>query len=74
MDPHASVRRAMDFDLSDEQQLIRETARAFTDREIVARARENARNERFDLELVGMLAMNPEHSQAGRVTQRFSTG
>jgi alkylation response protein AidB-like acyl-CoA dehydrogenase len=46
----------MDFDLSDEQQLIRETARAFTDREIVQRARENARNEHFDRELVGMLA------------------
>ncbi len=46
----------MDFDLSDEQQLIRETARAFTDREIVARARENARNEHFDRELVGMMA------------------
>ena len=46
----------MDFDLSDEQQLIRETARAFTDREIVRRARENARNEHFDRELVGKLA------------------
>jgi butyryl-CoA dehydrogenase len=46
----------MDFDLSHEQQLIRETARTFTDREIVARARENARNEHFDLELVGKLA------------------
>ena len=46
----------MDFDLSDEQQLIRETARAFTDREIVARARQNARDEHFDRDLVGMLA------------------
>jgi butyryl-CoA dehydrogenase len=46
----------MDFDLSDEQRLIRETARAFTDREIVQRARENARNEHFDRELVGKLA------------------
>ncbi|MGH2941661.1 MAG: acyl-CoA dehydrogenase family protein [Solirubrobacteraceae bacterium] len=46
----------MDFELSDEQQLIRETARAFTDREIVARARDNARNAHFDLELVGKLA------------------
>ncbi|HEX8160159.1 MAG TPA: acyl-CoA dehydrogenase family protein [Solirubrobacteraceae bacterium] len=46
----------MDFELSDEQQLIRETARAFTDAEIVARAKENARNEHFDLELVGKLA------------------
>jgi butyryl-CoA dehydrogenase len=46
----------MDFDLSEEQQLVRETARAFTDREIVQRARENARNEHFDRELVGKLA------------------
>jgi hypothetical protein len=46
----------MDFDLSDEQQLIRETARAFTDREIVQRARENARNQHFDRELVGLMA------------------
>jgi butyryl-CoA dehydrogenase len=46
----------MDFDLSDEQQLIREIARTFTDREIVQRARENARNEHFDRELVGMMA------------------
>ena len=42
----------MNFDLSDEQRLIRETARDFTDREIVPRARDNDRNERFDLELV----------------------
>jgi butyryl-CoA dehydrogenase len=46
----------MDFDLSDEQQLIRETARTFTDREIVQRARENARNAHFDRELVDKLA------------------
>src|ERR1044072_4957977 len=46
----------MDFDLSDEQQLIRDTAREFTDREIVARAKQNARDEHFDRELVGMLA------------------
>jgi butyryl-CoA dehydrogenase len=46
----------MDFDLTDEQELIRETARAFTDREIVQRARENARNQHFDRELVGLMA------------------
>jgi alkylation response protein AidB-like acyl-CoA dehydrogenase len=46
----------MDFDLSDEQELIRETARAFTDREIVQRARENARNSHFDRDLVGLMA------------------
>jgi alkylation response protein AidB-like acyl-CoA dehydrogenase len=46
----------MDFELSDEQKLIRETARSFSDNEIVERARENDRNEHFDLELVGKLA------------------
>ena len=46
----------IDFELTDEQRLIRETARDFTNNEIVPRARENDRNERFDLELVQMLA------------------
>ena len=46
----------MDFELNDEQRLVRETARAFTDKEIVDRARENDRNEHFDLELVGKIA------------------
>jgi alkylation response protein AidB-like acyl-CoA dehydrogenase len=46
----------MDFDLTDEQRLVRETARAFTDKEVIDRARENARAEHFDLELVGKLA------------------
>jgi alkylation response protein AidB-like acyl-CoA dehydrogenase len=46
----------MDFELSDEQHLIRETARDFTDNEIVERARENDRNEHFDLDLVAKLA------------------
>jgi alkylation response protein AidB-like acyl-CoA dehydrogenase len=46
----------MDFDLTDEQRLIRETARDFTDKEIVERARENDRNEHFDLELVEKIA------------------
>src|SRR3977135_1292052 len=46
----------MDLELNDEQRLIRETARDFTDNEIVERARENDRNEHFDLELVGKIA------------------
>jgi alkylation response protein AidB-like acyl-CoA dehydrogenase len=46
----------MDFSLSDEQLLIRDTARDFTEREIVPRARENARAEKFDLELVAKVA------------------
>src|SRR3954451_19653686 len=45
----------IDFELTDEQRLIRETAREFADREIVPRARDNDRNERFDLELVKKL-------------------
>ena len=46
----------MDFDLSDEQRLIRDTAREFTDAEIVPRARDNDRNHHFDLELVAKIA------------------
>jgi hypothetical protein len=46
----------MDFELTDEQRLIQETARSFTDNEIVAQSRENDRNEHFDLELVGKIA------------------
>jgi butyryl-CoA dehydrogenase len=46
----------MDFELNDEQRLIRETARSFTDNEIIPRARDNDRNHRFDLELVGRIA------------------
>jgi butyryl-CoA dehydrogenase len=46
----------MDFELTEEQQLVRETARAFTESEIVARGRENDRNAYFDLELVAKLA------------------
>jgi butyryl-CoA dehydrogenase len=45
----------IDFELSDEQQLIRETARDFTDREIVPVARDNDRNEHFDVELAKKL-------------------
>jgi len=57
----------MDFDLTDEQKLVRETARNFTDNEIVDRARENDRNEHFDLELVGMLA---EQGYLGAIVPR----
>ena len=46
----------IDFELTDEQRLIRETARDFTDNEIVPRARDNDRNEHFDTELVKKLA------------------
>jgi alkylation response protein AidB-like acyl-CoA dehydrogenase len=46
----------MDLDLTDEQQLIRDAAREFTDREIVPRAAENARRHHFDTDLVARLA------------------
>jgi butyryl-CoA dehydrogenase len=46
----------MDFGLTDEQRLVRDTARAFTDDEIVPRARQNARDHHFDLELVRKMA------------------
>jgi butyryl-CoA dehydrogenase len=45
----------MDFNLSDEQKLISETAREFADREILPRVRENDRAERFDRELARKL-------------------
>ena len=45
----------MNLELTDEQRLISETARDFVDREVIARARENDRAERFDRELASML-------------------
>jgi len=46
----------MDFSLTDEQRLIRETARSFADKEIIPRVRDNDRNEHFDTELVKKMA------------------
>jgi hypothetical protein len=46
----------MDFDLTPEQELIRQTARDFTDEHVMDRARENDRNEHFDRDLVTMIA------------------
>ena len=46
----------MDFALTDEQELIRETARRFTDNEIVPAAKENARRGHFDTDLVRKIA------------------
>ncbi len=57
----------MDFDLSDEQQLIRETARDFTNNEIVDRARENDRNGHFDVDLVRKIA---EQGYLGAIVPR----
>jgi len=46
----------MNFDLTDEQQLIRETARRFSDNELMEAARENDRNQHFDTDLVAKIA------------------
>ncbi|HEY6779874.1 MAG TPA: acyl-CoA dehydrogenase family protein [Thermoleophilaceae bacterium] len=46
----------IDFELTDEQRLIRETARDFTNNEIIPRARDNDRAGHFDTELVQKLA------------------
>src|SRR6476469_3773386 len=45
----------MDFQLSDEQRLISETARDFAYREIAPRVRDNDRAARFDRELASKL-------------------
>src|SRR6266508_213545 len=45
----------MDLELSDEQQLIRKTAREWVDKEVVPRARDSDRAERLDPELVRQL-------------------
>ena len=57
----------MDFDLNDEQKLIRETARDFADGEIAPRARENDRNHHFDLELIAKMA---EQGYLGAIVPR----
>ncbi len=46
----------MDFELTDEQRLIQDTARDFTDKEIIVQSRENARNHHFDVDLVRKVA------------------
>jgi butyryl-CoA dehydrogenase len=46
----------IDFELTDEQRLVKETARDFSDGEIAPRARDNDRNEHFDTELVQKIA------------------
>jgi hypothetical protein len=63
----------MDFDLTDEQRLIKQTAREFTDNELIERTRENARNHHFDVDLVKKIAAQgylgaivpPEYGGAG---------
>ncbi|HZA58930.1 MAG TPA: acyl-CoA dehydrogenase family protein [Solirubrobacterales bacterium] len=45
----------MNFELTDEQRLISESAREFADKEIVPRVRDNDRAERFDRELASKM-------------------
>ena len=52
---HRGRRRNVNLDLTDEQKLISETARDFVDKEVVERARQNDRDEKFDRELASML-------------------
>jgi alkylation response protein AidB-like acyl-CoA dehydrogenase len=46
----------MDFGLTDEQELIRRTAREFTDAEIIPTAKQRSRDHHFDLDLVAKIA------------------
>jgi hypothetical protein len=70
----------MDLTLSDEQRLISEAARDFCDREIVPRARENDRAQRFDRELaaklgeVGYLGAPVAERYGGRGLDHFGYG
>src|SRR3954465_3724331 len=65
--------RPMDFSLTDEQQLIRQTARDFAHKVVRPRADENARKHHFDTELVAKIAeqnylgaiVPPEYGGAG---------
>ena len=70
----------MDLRLTDQQQLISESAREFCDREIVPRARENDRAERFDRELatklggIGYLGAPVSEDYGGRGLDYLSYG
>jgi alkylation response protein AidB-like acyl-CoA dehydrogenase len=70
----------MDFQLSDEQKLIRETAREFAEREILPRVRENDRAGRFDRELarklgeIGFLGAPVAEEYGGRGLDYLSYG
>ncbi len=59
----------MDFDLTDEQRLIKETAREFADKEIVLQSRENPRrNHHFDLETLAR--KSPTRATSARSSRR----
>jgi len=70
----------MDFQLSDEQKLIREAAREFAEREILPNIRENDREARFDRELarklgqIGFLGAPVAEEYGGRGLDYVSYG
>jgi butyryl-CoA dehydrogenase len=70
----------MDFTYSDEQKLIRETAREFAEREILPNVRDNDREGRFDRELarklgeVGFLGAPVAEEYGGRSLDYVSYG
>ncbi len=70
----------MDFELTDEQKLISETAREFADKEITPRVRDNDRAGRFDRELasklgeVGYLGAPVSEDYGGRSLDYVSYG
>src|SRR5262249_28108229 len=53
--PRAEPHAFLDFELTDEQRLISDTARDFADKEIAPRVRDNDRAARFDRELASEL-------------------
>jgi alkylation response protein AidB-like acyl-CoA dehydrogenase len=70
----------MDFTYSDEQKLIRETAREFAEREILPKIKENDREARFDRELarklgeIGFLGAPVAEEHGGRGLDYVSYG
>jgi butyryl-CoA dehydrogenase len=70
----------MDFQLSDEQKLIREAAREFAEREILPNVRDNDRESRFDRELarklgeIGFLGAPVAEEYGGRGLDYVSYG
>jgi len=70
----------MDFQLSDEQKLIREAAREFAEREILPNVRDNDREGRFDRELarklgeIGFLGAPVAEEYGGRSLDYVSYG
>ncbi|HET7120481.1 MAG TPA: acyl-CoA dehydrogenase family protein [Solirubrobacterales bacterium] len=70
----------MDFQLSDEQKLIKEAAREFAEREILPRVRDNDRAGRFDRELarklgaIGFLGAPVAEEYGGRSLDYVSYG